>query len=202
MKVRTDTKRQEILDVARRLFLENGFEATSMSEIARVLGGSKGTLYGYFSSKETLFMAAVETEGVRMLKGLVAASQQSSLSQGLRNLLMEIAVTFVRFWSSPESISVQRMVIAESARSEVGEVFWSQGPQQGLEELGKLFALGMKRGKLRECDPRVAALHLFGLLRSELDARSFMRKPPPLSPEEAEGIATRAVEAMLRGYGP
>src|SRR5471030_1490574 len=54
---RSDARRRAILDVASEVFLAQGFAATSMSEIAVRLGGSKGTLYNYFRSKEELFAA-------------------------------------------------------------------------------------------------------------------------------------------------
>ena len=59
---RSDAKRRAIIAVAREAFLARGYAATSMSEIAANLGGSKGTLYNYFRSKEELFGAfMVET---------------------------------------------------------------------------------------------------------------------------------------------
>ncbi|MFT3998253.1 MAG: helix-turn-helix domain-containing protein, partial [Asticcacaulis sp.] len=55
-----DTRREAILDVASRIFLEEGFDAASMSAIAARVGGSKGTLYNYFKNKEELFEAFVD----------------------------------------------------------------------------------------------------------------------------------------------
>ena len=55
MRVRTEDRRQAIIDVALQVFREVGFERASMALISRRLGGSKGTLYGYFRSKEELF---------------------------------------------------------------------------------------------------------------------------------------------------
>ena len=55
-------KRRQIMDGARAIFLAQGFDATSMGEIAREAGVSKGTLYVYFDSKEVLFQAIVEEE--------------------------------------------------------------------------------------------------------------------------------------------
>src|SRR6201985_3540974 len=58
-KLDRDQRRELILDVAEAVFLEQGFAAASMSEIAARLGGSKGTLYNYFKSKDELFQAYV-----------------------------------------------------------------------------------------------------------------------------------------------
>ena len=56
---RGDGRRQAILDAADEIFLEAGFQAASMAAIAARVGGSKGTLYNYFPSKEDLFLACV-----------------------------------------------------------------------------------------------------------------------------------------------
>ena len=66
MRVKTQEKKQAILQVAAQAFRELGFEGTSMCEIRDRVGGSKATLYSYFPSKEDLFFevifSAIETD--------------------------------------------------------------------------------------------------------------------------------------------
>src|SRR5947199_2592176 len=62
------SKRRQILDGARKLFLDLGFDAASMGEIARAAGVSKGTLYVYFADKNHLFEAIVEQESLEQGK--------------------------------------------------------------------------------------------------------------------------------------
>ena len=54
------TRRAQIISAAREHFFEHGYADTNMSAIAAKLGGSKGTLWSYFPSKEALFTAIVE----------------------------------------------------------------------------------------------------------------------------------------------
>src|SRR5947207_14803424 len=56
------SKRRQILDGARKVFMDLGFDGASMGEIARSAGVSKGTLYVYFTDKNRLFEAIVEEE--------------------------------------------------------------------------------------------------------------------------------------------
>ena len=63
MRVKTEERRQAIIEVAREAFTAQGFENTSMAEIASRVGGSKATLYNYFSSKEELFAAVIDEFG-------------------------------------------------------------------------------------------------------------------------------------------
>src|ERR671929_2429887 len=58
----TNSKRRQILEGARKVFMDLGFDGASMGEIARAAGVSKGTLYVYFEDKCRLFEAIVETE--------------------------------------------------------------------------------------------------------------------------------------------
>src|SRR5215472_11853539 len=64
------SKRRQILDGARKVFMDLGFDGASMGEIARAAGVSKGTLYVYFADKNQLFGAIVETEIVDYSKEL------------------------------------------------------------------------------------------------------------------------------------
>ena len=64
------SKRRQILDGARKVFMDLGFDGASMNEIARSAGVSKGTLYVYFADKSRLFEAIVEEEALE--KGKIA----------------------------------------------------------------------------------------------------------------------------------
>ena len=57
-----NAKRRQIVEGARTIFLQHGFDAASMNDIARAAGVSKGTLYVYFDNKEQLFEAIVHEE--------------------------------------------------------------------------------------------------------------------------------------------
>jgi len=59
-------RREEILDVALKLFAKRGFPNTEMQELADRAGIGKGTLYRYFPSKEDLFLAAADRVMLRM----------------------------------------------------------------------------------------------------------------------------------------
>jgi AcrR family transcriptional regulator len=54
-----DERRGELLEVAMRLFVENGFERTSVEQITSAVGVAKGTFYHYFDSKQDLLAQLV-----------------------------------------------------------------------------------------------------------------------------------------------
>ncbi|MBN1992502.1 MAG: TetR/AcrR family transcriptional regulator [Anaerolineae bacterium] len=53
------TRTQQILEAARKVFAEQGFHNTRMSDIAQAIGSSQGTLYHYYRSKDELFLAVL-----------------------------------------------------------------------------------------------------------------------------------------------
>jgi len=61
-RVRTEEKRDEIVQIASQAFDELGYDRCSMATISERLGGSKATLYGYFSSKEELLRAVLQCQ--------------------------------------------------------------------------------------------------------------------------------------------
>src|SRR5712692_8729787 len=68
-----EAARSRILDVAHRVFRERGYHQTTMDDIAKQLGVSKGALYLYFSSKEELFKGIYET-GPHALEQIFAST--------------------------------------------------------------------------------------------------------------------------------
>ena len=63
-------KRSQIIEGARRVFIDKGFEAASMNDITREAGVSKGTIYVYFANKEELFEALIEEERGTIFKNM------------------------------------------------------------------------------------------------------------------------------------
>src|SRR5436190_8969057 len=77
------SKRRQILDGAHKLFLDLGFDAASMGEIARAAGVSKGTLYVYFADKNHLFEAIVEEEMLKQGKAAFNFDPQRDIATTL-----------------------------------------------------------------------------------------------------------------------
>ena len=78
--------RKNILECAKRLFSKRGYERTSLSDIAKYSGVSRGAIYWHFESKEDLLVNLVEyvdvnTEGVRYFFESASPSEQDPLSK-------------------------------------------------------------------------------------------------------------------------
>ena len=104
---------RQVLEVATALFVEQGYAATSLEKIARVIGCSKATLYRRYSSKEDLFKAVVAERG-RMLLDEAEAVEASSKDPLAAT--KEIALFFLDFMLRPETREAYRIVIGDGYR--------------------------------------------------------------------------------------
>ena len=197
---RSDSRRQRILDAAYSLFRARGFDETSMSDITTQVGGSKATIYGYFGSKERLFVESV----ISALDDYMAAplerlgSGESDPAAALRDFGTDV----LNFVCSAEQLELRRLMIAQAARSGTGKLFFDK--VNSLRARVAAFLAGcMAAGTLRRADPELAAHQLGALLEAEILEPLLLhaRKGAP-SRKETALAAKRAVEAFLRAYAP
>lgn len=71
-------RKEQILDVALRVFAERGFHEASMNDVAVAAGVTKPVVYQHFESKRALFLAIIEDVGRQMIDGVTAASSSGS----------------------------------------------------------------------------------------------------------------------------
>lgn len=195
-----DSRRQAIMDIAREIFLGGGYASTSMSAIAARLGGSKGTLYNYFTSKEALFAAVIrdhcETNQAATFDGLQPGrGDVASVLQGLGERYVELVL-------SDASITINRVVIAEAVRfPELGRTLYEAGPQRGAARLAAYLQSEMDAGRLRKGDAKAAADQLAELSLAGLYRRRLLNISPQPSAEDIRTSVARALETFLVVYG-
>ncbi len=76
-------RRQQLIEVGRRLFAEKGFEGTTVEEIAAAAGVSKPVLYEHFGGKEGLYAVVVDREIQALLGQMTAALQPGGHARAL-----------------------------------------------------------------------------------------------------------------------
>lgn len=199
MRVKTEAKREAIVQVASEVFRELGFEGASMVEIAARVGGSKATLYGYFSSKEELFVAVIHASAKSHFDPIFTALAEEG-DDDLERVLQRFGEKVLAVVCSQEVIQAHRAVIAESGRSDIGRLFYEGGPKKGLAELAGFLEQQMRKGRLRTADPSVAARHLLALLDSETVVPCLLGVQGALTRKELREATRRAVQVFLGGY--
>jgi AcrR family transcriptional regulator len=196
---RREDRRDAILDVAYECFVAEGYGATSMSTIAARLGGSKGTLYNYFKSKEELFEAFVRRSCSRLWMQL----DDPPDAGGARERLVKMAVDFINHLLAPEALAIYRLVMGEGERfPELARLFYEAGPRAGIAHFAEIINGFMDQGLLRRADPTVAAHHFKDLAMSGLHNLRLWGVIGDPSPAERRRRAEVAVDTFLRAYAP
>jgi AcrR family transcriptional regulator len=148
-------KCRQILEGARKTFMEFGFDGSSMGQIARAAGVSKGTLYVYFDSKEALFQAIAADE-IRSQGAEVFTLDAND--HDIEKVLTQLGNAFVHLVCRPERMPALRTIIAISERMpEVGRRYYEAGPANGITCLTSYLVAQEAAGLLKIDDPKLAA---------------------------------------------
>lgn len=198
--VRRESRREAIVDTARQSFLKHGYAGTTMSGIAATLGGSKGTLWNHFASKDVLFAAVLDrvTQDFRQELSLILNPEDP-----IRTTLTRYCRQFLQKITSPEGVALYRLVIAEASRfPELGGIFYRRGPEMIGLQLSEFLARAMAQGQLRKSDAQVAARQLTGLCFSGCHMALLVGATPEATPQQLEQDVTGATDTFLRAYAP
>lgn len=187
------------MDAASELFLELGFDGTSMDGVARRAGVSKQTVYSHFSGKDQLFGEAVRTAIATYYPERALASVESpTLEADLRAVCHLLASLLM----DERAVAMFRLLVAAGAKgSAMGEIFWQSGPEDISDQLDRFLAGWVERGELEIEDTQKAGQQLVALVKEPAHFRISIGVQEPLNETEIQSCVDDAVTAFLKMYG-
>ena len=198
---RRDQRREAILRVAQEVFFEEGYAAASMSTIAARLGGSKGTLYNYFKSKDELFTAYVQDACGKVAED--AFDRLSNDEEPVEKVLQRLGEVLIDHICSDWSVRNFRLIVTESKRApELARIFYAAGPALGRERLADYFQRATARGALRITNFPRAVDHFFALCKGDGHFRLIMNIIERPTPEVIRADVAAAIAVFMAAYGP
>jgi AcrR family transcriptional regulator len=145
---RKDARPGEILDAALELFVEKGFAATRLEDVAQRAGVSKGTVYLYFDSKEDLFKSVVSSGIVRAIEEaeqLVSGYEGSSAE-----LLRQIYTGWWQNIGGTKLSGIPKLMISEAQNfPELARFYYEEVVQRGSRLFARALERGIERGEFR-----------------------------------------------------
>jgi len=145
---RREARPGEILTAALEQFVEHGFAATKMEDIARRAGVTKGTVYLYYASKEELFRAAVEETIVPSLSLGEQLLEETSASAS--QLFRALIATWWDFMSAPPVSGIPKLIVAEAANFPAIATFFAEKVQlRGRRMFERVLERGVAAGEFR-----------------------------------------------------
>jgi AcrR family transcriptional regulator len=148
---RKDARPQELLAAALDLFVERGYAATRLDDVAAQAGVSKGTLYLYFTNKEELFKAVVREN---VLPAIGEAEQAIGCFEGSSaDLFREIMMGWWERIGNTKLSGLTKLMIAESGNfPEVARFYHEEVISRANAMVISMLERGIRRGEFRKID--------------------------------------------------
>ncbi|WP_109209098.1 MULTISPECIES: TetR/AcrR family transcriptional regulator [Microbacterium] len=191
------TNRQQILDSATRLFLETGYDRTSLARVAASAGVSKATLFKQFPTKAELFEATVLAAG-----STPAAHLPEPPPGDLRAGLLALGLAYAELLSRPGVEELLRTVIAEAPRfPELRERTFDFGTLPVITTLHRYLRAEDAAGTARVDDIDAAAAQFLGMISTVVFWPRLVHGDWVLSDEEVRRVVDEAARTMVARYG-
>jgi AcrR family transcriptional regulator len=159
----SEERKSQILDAAISVFARLGFHQARMDDIAQEAGLSKGALYLYYKSKDTIIAAILKyffTQEMRVLHSFVAAEQPGSVRKQLEQLTQQLAEA-MNWMSKLMPIAFEFYAIA--GRQKEVHQFLKEYFKEYCTDIARLIQRGIDRGEFRAVNPQAVAITLTAL---------------------------------------
>jgi AcrR family transcriptional regulator len=149
-------RREQVMEVALRLFAEQGYHGTTVGDICDTLGVGKGVFYWYFESKEELFSQLLEDCLLRLRR----AQQEAigGVERPVQRIEQGIVASIEFFRRSPAVLSV----IRSAQRYEEFQTLVTNGQEIVVADVAVHVKEGQARGTIRHGDPELMAHGILG----------------------------------------
>lgn len=195
---RKDARPQELLSAALDLFVERGYAATRLDEVAARAGVSKGTLYLYFENKEELFKAVVREN---MVPPLADAEEMIERFEGHSSELLRLCIH--NWWDrigSTRLSGISKLMMAESGNfPDVARFYHEEVVSRGEALIRRIVERGIAFDEFRAVDPTtatrviVAPVLMLMMWRHSLTACH-------LEPIEPKAFLDCLIDLLTRGF--
>jgi len=199
---RSERKRRTILAAGRQLFLTNGYQGTSMDQVAAQAAVSKQTVYKHFGEKRELLFTIVTDA----LEGSVASIRDRiatlPASTDLEADLVALAEDYLRAVLQEPVVQLRRLVIGEANRlPELADLYYQRAPVRTLAALAESFEELTGRGLLHVTDSTSAADHFaFLIVGRAIDQALFHGGQRVLESMDVKNYVRAGVNVFLAGY--
>jgi TetR/AcrR family transcriptional regulator, mexJK operon transcriptional repressor len=200
---RSGRKRRAIVEAATDLFLQQGYDGTSMDQVAAIAAVSKQTVYKQYADKERLFEEVIfglsSTADVFIQTIAPLLANPTDLDQAMRKL----ARTYLHTVMQPRVVQLRRLLISQAARfPTLAASYYERVPERTVSAMAECFEQLARRGLLRVPDPIFAARQFAVLvLFIPLDATLIRGETIKFTAAQLDRIADAGVEVFLAAYG-
>lgn len=187
------------MEAARLAFAANGFERTSMDEIAAASGVSKMTVYKYFPTKEALYSATVVST---IDRGLPAEALRKLDPKDPMSGLTQIGMAMVHLMRQDDVLGCHRAVMGSATQyGDLAAQFYVVGPERIVGEVAKFLQAAKACGSLDLPHVRQAADQFVSLFCGLDHWRCVLAMNKPTEKHD-RALVKANVDFFMRAFGP
>lgn len=191
----TAGRRDDILDAALELLASGGLQSVTTTALARVARCSKDTLYVLFENRDAILAPLVE----RQASQLNAILQESDVEASPLDQLRLISTQLLKLLTSRASLAINRAALGD-ASGDLSRILIAAGKERSAPKIMAVIETLDRKGVIQTPDPLDTYRTLYGLLIGDRQILALHDAYEPA--EDAEVIAARAVERLVRLYAP
>jgi len=145
---RKDERPADIINAALELFVERGYAATRLEDIARAAGISKGSLYRYFENKEALFKAMVKQVVIPQIEK--AETTVNEYKGEISPLIQAMVLGWWETVGEARICGIPKLIISEAANfPELAEFYVNEVIKRGRKLVAGMIQRGVESGEFR-----------------------------------------------------
>lgn len=195
---------ERLIEVATALFMERGFDGTSIDAVAETAGVSKPTVYARYKDKRELFAAVLRQRIATWLAPLSAAAEaqaNSTAPKDVRTALYDLSREMIRCSVVPGAMALKRILVAQAVDfPELAKLAHEEGRLRGVRAIATLLQSFADRGELTIDDPELAAEMFLNLVLGHESRMALYGITT--DPAEQERRTRAAVDLFLDGVRP
>lgn len=193
---RGEARRRAFMDAARQVFLRDGYEAASVTEVVRIAGGSLATLYAQFGSKEGLFLAMAQERQKRLIESMAPARvDHLPIGDGLQVM----GEHFLRAMIAPEAVAMFRVLLGEGHKFPEGLRRFISFSAEQVRSAVVAFLISHKANVP---DPEDAASYFLDMLRGRYHFRALADPKFQLSDDDLKQHVAHVVAFFMAAVRP
>ena len=200
---RSARKRKAIIEAATDLFLEQGFDGTSMDQVAAQAKVSKQTVYKQFADKDSLFAQVILGLSGTVEAFIATVARLLANPKDVEQALKQLARVYARTVMQPRVLQLRRLLIGQARRfPALAGAYYERVPERTIAAIATCFDQLGARGLLRVPDPMLAARHYAVLvLFIPLDQALICGDDTQPSAAALDRLADAGVDVFLAAYG-
>ncbi|OIK11338.1 hypothetical protein BIV60_18205 [Bacillus sp. MUM 116] len=144
--------KDKILEAALALFAKNGYEGTSLAEIAKTVGIQKPSIYNHFKSKEEIFLTIYENIllfHVQKIKNIMDSIKELSAKEKLNQILTVTFQYYIEFEDQSSFLNRAMVFPPELLKEQLHNQFF-RSEEEMSDILRSIIKAGMEKGEIRK----------------------------------------------------